>query len=207
MGTLLEEMARKDFYYLRDANTKANSVDEVSSIVNIRDPIQRSKLIVTLALLNSANQECAKKIYELFKIDILNLSILNDKNEIDDKIADEYLLLLTMAANHPAFEFAMKTTISTQLKLFETKLNYDKIEPHERQEQSTSNNNNTNSQKNDIENDYNSSCDITLTPAPLTMKSANLESFHSVEGSNSGIFVLKVLNANYLTPPSLFYFD
>ena len=195
MGTCIEELARKDYNYLRDAETKANVLNEVHSIKDISDRVQRSKLIVTLALLNSTNQECAREVYKRIERDILTMKT-KEISDIYDKFADEYLLILAMAANHPAFEFWMKTVISNHLKLFETQLSNDRIEPQEMiiNQAATSSSNNNNNIKNEIENDYSSSGDITITSTPLTIKSINFESAHLVEGTNSYKFAIKVIN-------------
>ena len=164
IGTCIEELARKDFNYLKDAESKANTLIEVSSIDDLSDRVQRSKLIVTLALMSSTNQECARSLFNLFKCDILNV-IANSKDEVDDKIADEYLLMLTMAANHPAFEFVMRTIISNQLKQVEAKFN-NKME----------------------QNDCSSNENVTQ----MNIKSINFEGVHSIEGTDNYKFVIKV---------------
>lgn len=199
IGTCIEDLARKDFNYLLDAEVKANTLAEVSTIEDISDRVQRSKLIVTLALLYSSNHDCARKIFELIKCDSLGF-ITNDKNEFDDKIADEYLLVLTMAANHPAFEFIMKTVISNQLKLVENKLYNDKATTPGQPEPISEVINN----KNDTENDYTSVGDVTLTTssAPLTIKSVNFEGVHFIEGTNSYEFMIKVCDCLLLLPLS-----
>jgi hypothetical protein len=125
IGSCIEELARKDYNYLRDAEIKANTVQEVLTMQDISDKVTRSKMIVTLALLTSTNQECARLLYDTLKIDIVN--ILNSTKALDDIIADEYLLLLTMASNHPAFDFLMKTIMNEQLKRAEFKLKTDNI--------------------------------------------------------------------------------
>lgn len=121
IGSCIEELARKDYNYLRDAEVKANTLSEVLSMHDISDKVTRSKMIVTLALLNSTNEECARLIYDILNVDIL--MILNNITSINETIADEFLLLFTMATNHPAFDFNMKTNMCDQLKKIEAKLN------------------------------------------------------------------------------------
>jgi hypothetical protein len=125
IGSCIEELARKDYNYLRDAEVKANTIQEVLTMQDISDKVTRSKMIVTLALLTSTNQECARLLYDTLKIDIVN--VLNSTKLLDDIIADEYLLLLTMASNHPAFDFLMKTIMNEQLKRAEFKLKSENI--------------------------------------------------------------------------------
>jgi hypothetical protein len=128
IGSCIEELARKDYNYLRDAEVKANTLSEVLSMHDISDKVTRSKMIVTLALLNSTNEECARLIYDVLNVDILML--LNSITSLNETIADEFLLLFTMATNHPAFDFNMKTTMCDQLKKIETKLNTASHQAH-----------------------------------------------------------------------------
>ncbi|RNA36532.1 zinc finger CCHC domain-containing 14 [Brachionus plicatilis] len=127
LGSCIEELARKDYLYLKDAELKANSIQEIQQFKDICDKITRSKMIVTLALLASNNYECARLLFEFLNVDIC-LTI--DKMKLiymDAKIADEFLLLLTMAANHPAFDFQMKTKMSHLYISTENKLKTEEI--------------------------------------------------------------------------------
>ena len=126
LGSCIEELARKDYTYLRDAEIKANAAYEIQQMRDISDKITRSKMIVTLALLASSNYECARLIYDLLNVDILDL-LDKMKSNLDEKIADEFLLLLTMAANHPAFDFQMKTKMSQLSINAEKKLKQFKV--------------------------------------------------------------------------------
>lgn len=126
LGSCIEELARKDYTYLRDAEIKANAAYEIQQMRDISDKITRSKMIVTLALLASSNYECARLIYDLLNVDIPDL-LDKMKPTLDEKIADEFLLLLTMAANHPAFDFQMKTKMSQLCINAEKKLKQFKV--------------------------------------------------------------------------------
>lgn len=129
LGSCIEELARKEYTYLRDAEIKANTVNEIQLMKDIADKVTRSKMIVSLALLASNNYECARLLYDLLNVDIVELL---DRMKLwygglDEKIADEFLLLLTMAANHPAFDFQMKTKMSQLYFCAEQKLKQNKI--------------------------------------------------------------------------------
>ena len=126
LGSCIEELARKDYSYLRDAEYKANNPPEITNMRDISNKVTRSKMIVTLALLGSNNFECARLLYELLNV---NINDLLDKMQVslDEKVADEFLLLLTMAANHPAFDFQMKTRMSQLYLCAESKLKLTKI--------------------------------------------------------------------------------
>ena len=128
LGSCIEELARKDFMYLQDAELKANSMREIHMMRDLCDKITRSKMIVTLALLGSSNVDCAKLLYDILNIDIGDLlERMRENLNLDEKIADEFLLMLTMAANHPAFDFQMKTRMSQLYLLAEHRLRAGKV--------------------------------------------------------------------------------
>ncbi len=77
-------------------------------------------------MVSIGNHECARYLYDLLNIDIMDL-LEKMKSCMDEKIADEFLLLLTMAANHPAFDFQMKTKMSQLYLNAEYKLKQSKI--------------------------------------------------------------------------------
>lgn len=111
-GTCLEDLGRRDFYTLRDEEAKANNITEISKIHNIHDPNMRSKFIVVLSLLNSANSQCAKELFKVLcdelKIELLvSLGVLSDP-----KLLEYYLLLLALAQYHPAFTFTQQVFLS-----------------------------------------------------------------------------------------------
>ena len=127
LGSCIEELARKEYGYLRDAEIKANAPIEIQLMNEISDKVTRSKMIVTLALLGSNNFECARLLYDLLNVDIADLLEKMEDAKLDEKIADEFLLMLTMAANHPAFDFQMKTRMSQLYLCAEQKLKHKKI--------------------------------------------------------------------------------
>ena len=131
LGSCIEELARKEYSYLRDAELKANAAYEIQLMSEISDKVTRSKMIVTLALLGSSNVECARLLYDLLDVDIASLLEKMEVAHLDQKIADEFLLMLTMAANHPAFDFQMKTRMSQLYLCAEQKLRLKKVLPGE----------------------------------------------------------------------------
>lgn len=111
-GTCLEDLARKEYYILRDKELEANNVTEVSKIRNIHDDQVRNNLIIVLSLLNSSNTLCAKEIFRILseeiKLDVLaSLRIFSDS-----KLLEQYLLLLTLAQHHPAFNFSQQNYLA-----------------------------------------------------------------------------------------------
>ncbi|CAF0772993.1 unnamed protein product [Didymodactylos carnosus] len=145
IGSCLEEVARKDYFYLLEAETKANSTSTKylthaqpipittsrsttnncdalnETIADFNDQRERAFTIVDLALLHTDNRECALKIFKRLKscdcIKLIDEKLA--KEEIDEYIADEFLIIFQLAANHPAFSFEMRTQMSQILKELE----------------------------------------------------------------------------------------
>lgn len=114
LGSCLEDLARKDYHSLRDAEIKANNPADLSGLTNITDEVVRSKLLVSLALLGSDNREAARVLYRtLTHID----TVINNYGLAlnDGRTGEEFLLLFTMASNHPAFSFHQKQVLRQQL--------------------------------------------------------------------------------------------
>ncbi|KAM4721729.1 zinc finger CCHC domain-containing protein 14 [Rhinophrynus dorsalis] len=114
LGSCLEDLSRKDYHSLRDAEIKANNPADLGSLTNLTDEVVRSKLLVSLALLGSDNREAAGVLCRtLTHID----SIINNYGlQLNDgRTGDEFLLLFTMATNHPAFSFHQKQVLRKEL--------------------------------------------------------------------------------------------
>ncbi|XP_072242794.1 zinc finger CCHC domain-containing protein 14 [Leuresthes tenuis] len=114
LGSCLEDLARKDYHSLRDAEIKANNPADLSGLTNITDEVVRSKLLVSLALLGSDNREAAGVLYRtLTHID----AVINNYGLAlnDGRTEEQFLLLFTMASNHPAFSFHQKQVLRQQL--------------------------------------------------------------------------------------------
>ncbi|XP_061533475.1 zinc finger CCHC domain-containing protein 14 isoform X2 [Phycodurus eques] len=114
LGSCLEDLSRKDYHSLRDAEIKANNPTDLSGLTNITDEVVRSKLLVSLALLGSDNREAAGVLYQtLTHID----TVINNYGLAlnDGRAEEQFLLLFTMASNHPAFSFHQKRVLRQQL--------------------------------------------------------------------------------------------
>ncbi|KAG2469645.1 ZCH14 protein, partial [Polypterus senegalus] len=114
LGSCLEDLAGKDYHSLRDAEIKANNPADLATLTNITDEVVRSKLLISLALLNSDNREAAGVLFRtLTHID----SIINNYGlQLNDgQTGDQFLLLFTMASNHPAFSFHQKQVLRKEL--------------------------------------------------------------------------------------------
>ncbi|KAJ3597089.1 hypothetical protein NHX12_003489 [Muraenolepis orangiensis] len=115
LGSCLEDLARKDYNSLRDAEIKANNPADLSGLTNITDEVVRSKLLVSLALLGSDNREAAGVLYRtLTHIDTVlnNYGLPLDGGQTEE----QFLLLFTMASNHPAFSFHQKQLLRHELR-------------------------------------------------------------------------------------------
>ncbi|XP_029377951.1 zinc finger CCHC domain-containing protein 14 isoform X2 [Echeneis naucrates] len=114
LGSCLEDLARKDYHSLRDAEIKANNPADLSGLTNITDEVVRSKLLVSLALLGSDNRDAAGVLYRtLTHTD----TVINNYGLAlnDGRTEEQFLLLFTMASNHPAFSFHQKQVLRQQL--------------------------------------------------------------------------------------------
>uniref|UniRef100_A0A8C4VPJ5 Zinc finger CCHC-type containing 2 n=2 Tax=Gopherus evgoodei TaxID=1825980 RepID=A0A8C4VPJ5_9SAUR len=139
LGSCLEDLARKDYHCLRDAEAKANGLSDPGQLGDFRDPAVRSKLIVYLALLGSENREAAARLHCLLpQVDSVLKSCGARVREEDGPEEDmegpgengqalpaeslgfgaqeELLLLFTMASLHPAFSFHQRVTLREHLE-------------------------------------------------------------------------------------------
>ncbi|CAN2389250.1 zinc finger CCHC domain-containing protein 14 [Pristimantis euphronides] len=114
LGCCLEDLARKDYHSLRDSEIKANNPADLGSLTNLADEVVRSRLLVSLALLASDNREAAGALCRtLTHIDSIINNLGLQLNE--GRTGDEFLLLFTMATNHPAFSFHQKQLLRKEL--------------------------------------------------------------------------------------------
>ena len=122
IGTVLEDMARKDYVYLRDGEIKANSPQDVAnnSSNSLSDNTLRGKLLLSLALMESRNIQCAEIVYNLLKKAEREIHIIaRQYSGVRNNITDELELILTMATHHPALTFRQKLEIHSILKDFQ----------------------------------------------------------------------------------------
>uniref|UniRef100_A0A4W4FMJ9 Zinc finger, CCHC domain containing 14 n=2 Tax=Electrophorus electricus TaxID=8005 RepID=A0A4W4FMJ9_ELEEL len=114
LGACLEDLARKDYHSLRDAEIKANSPADLADLTDITDEVVRSKLLISLALLSSDNRVAAGILFRtlahtdsIISSSGLELSAAETREQVQ--------LLFTMASNHPAFSFHQKQVLRQQL--------------------------------------------------------------------------------------------
>ena len=122
IGSCLEDLARKDFIYLRDAEIKANDIAEIKKLKHdFMDEGTRSRVSLYLALLYSTNNACSHTMFELLSRVEPSLRQQSAKctNSVDTTLAEDAVLILAMAANHPAFTFSQRQQLYRDLKSVE----------------------------------------------------------------------------------------
>ena len=129
IGSCVEDLARKDYHVLREAELKANDLNEIKTLTNMLDKVTRSKLNIYLALLHSTNTVCSNVLYNtLTSTEPLHqLTFLNVPNNVKMRQAEEGLLLYTMAAHHSAFTFSQRQVLFEKLHALERILECDKV--------------------------------------------------------------------------------
>uniref|UniRef100_A0AAY4ARH8 Zinc finger, CCHC domain containing 2 n=1 Tax=Denticeps clupeoides TaxID=299321 RepID=A0AAY4ARH8_9TELE len=130
LGSCLEDLARKDFYVLRDAEVRANSQSDLGLLVDVGDPVVRSKLLVCLSLLSSGNRECAGILFRTLSHIYSALDLENGgaspaahgnsgrhhgPGRAEAGSLEQLALLFTMASLHPAFPFHQREAVRSQL--------------------------------------------------------------------------------------------
>ncbi|XP_013380648.1 zinc finger CCHC domain-containing protein 14 [Lingula anatina] len=112
VGSCVENLAKRNFVFLREAENQANSVSEIDKLRDLTDETVRSRINVYLALLYSTNIQCSNVLF-----DILSTCVESaiPKLSMDEEIANELLLMLTVAVNHPVFTFEQREVLSKHL--------------------------------------------------------------------------------------------
>ncbi|XP_035981444.1 zinc finger CCHC domain-containing protein 2 [Fundulus heteroclitus] len=156
LGSYLEDLARKDYHVLRDFECRANNPGDLGLLVDVVDPVIRSKLIVCLSLLGSDRRECAGILSRILSSVDLALSCRSldcslppftepqhhphpsfppcpdgsvcqqNRDEPAAGALEQLALLYTMASLHPAFHFHQREVIRGQLEKIELALAEEK---------------------------------------------------------------------------------
>ncbi|OWF37987.1 zinc finger CCHC domain-containing protein 2-like [Mizuhopecten yessoensis] len=109
IGSVVEDLAKKDYHFLREHEIRANSQEKLSEIKHNDPHALANNMALSLALLHSWNASCANIIFEILTS---NLKSAFDVTWASDTATrDVILLVLMMAKNHPAFTFYQKTVI------------------------------------------------------------------------------------------------
>ncbi len=116
IGALVEDLARKNYHVLREAEIKANDLATVRALTtNLLDPVTRCQLNIYLALLHSTNVVCSNALFNTLTClePLHQCAALTLPGSV--RLREEILLLFTMAANHPAFTFSQRQVLLEKL--------------------------------------------------------------------------------------------
>ena len=110
IGSCVEDLAKKDYIHLRELENESNDQYQLRtcSDPDIFDERTRSRLNISISLLYSLNTVCAHVLFEVLsqiEHQIIRDQECPDSRLLDPQIAEDVVLLFTMAANHPAFTF------------------------------------------------------------------------------------------------------
>ena len=136
IASIVEDQARKDFNTLRESASKANNVTELKKLCpDLFKATDRSTLLVYLSLLNSTNTVCSHVLANMLaRLEAQRLAChlrmshaggakpTPGAGVINSDIADDVILLYTMAAYHPAFSISQRLQLSDYLQKAETYL-------------------------------------------------------------------------------------
>uniref|UniRef100_A0A1A9W033 CCHC-type domain-containing protein n=1 Tax=Glossina brevipalpis TaxID=37001 RepID=A0A1A9W033_9MUSC len=107
LGTCLEELGRRDSQELRGMELRVNKPQDLATDINVcqkgepTDMKVRRRVALCLALMRVCNRTCVNEIFRILESwGELDFSSVTDKD-----ILEELLLVYTMAANHPVFDF------------------------------------------------------------------------------------------------------
>ena len=115
IGSCVEDLAKQNFHYLREAELKANDKHEWSKSTDLSDPVIRSRVNIYTTLLYSANRLCSGILFRtLTEMNVT--ALLGLPTGLNATVGQELLLLLTLATNHPAFDFNQKQIVCELLQ-------------------------------------------------------------------------------------------
>lgn len=124
VGSCLEDLARKDYVSLREYELKSNDSSGYTTLMadSPGEELQNT-LNIYVSLLHSTNTVCANSLFHILEglqgrlQQTLSQGLSGDSKEVnDEKVAQDFLLLFTMAAHHPAFTFSQRIKLFDCLK-------------------------------------------------------------------------------------------
>eukprot|EP00118_Oscarella_pearsei_P009272 m.52565 g.52565 ORF g.52565 m.52565 type:complete len:866 (+) comp34217_c0_seq10:97-2694(+) len=116
-AVVLEDMCRKDYHELQSIEYQLNSLSNVQMTgesPSLLEKASRHKLLTAFALLRSDNQPVGQKLFDL----LVRALDPNGTLKEDAEVYEEALLLLLMAANHPAFLFDHRKWLWQKIEQF-----------------------------------------------------------------------------------------
>lgn len=131
IGSYLEDLARKDYSELKEFETKANDSEALRETpVNEATKDSCGALNVYISLLHSDNSFCAHVLFNMLRglKDLIQDSVKQSSSSdipamCDFEMADDILLLFTMALHHPAFTFSQRFQLYSDRKALKSLLN------------------------------------------------------------------------------------
>lgn len=119
VGSVLEDLARKDYARLKEIETKANDYETLRETrIDELSKYACGTVSVYLSLLHSDNSFCAHALFDM----LVRIKCLVDETVgragsgavLDFAIADDLFLLFTMAQYHPAFMFTQRKELQRE---------------------------------------------------------------------------------------------
>ena len=131
LGSCVEDLARRNYHFLREAEIKANDINEIKTLLNLFDEVTRSKLNIYLALLHSGNTVCSNALYNTLTciepLPVHKWTLSNLPNNSKMRFVEEIVLLYTMGAHHPAFTFSQRQVLFEKLQAAQSILDVEKV--------------------------------------------------------------------------------
>lgn len=111
LGSVVVDLCKKDYIYLREQENKANKPEELESLkqnpTDIKN-LQRA-MAMNLALLHTDNTHCASIVFDILENNMKQAFTITPSTEKES--VDIILLVLAMAIRHPAFNFCQRTKL------------------------------------------------------------------------------------------------
>ncbi|KAK3086490.1 hypothetical protein FSP39_019124 [Pinctada imbricata] len=120
IGSVVEDLAKKDYHFLREHEIKANRQSDLLHYYTCDERTLRNAMALNLALLHSWNTTCANTIFDILETNMKRAFQVS--LSIDSEDINVILLVLTMAMNHPAFTFHQRDRIFNYYKRVEQQL-------------------------------------------------------------------------------------
>ncbi|XP_061163257.1 zinc finger CCHC domain-containing protein 2-like [Saccostrea echinata] len=111
IGSVVEDLCKKDYIYLREQENKANKPEELESLKQNSTDIRNLQhaMAMNLALLHTDNTHCASIVFDILENNLKRAFSVTPSTEKDS--VDIILLVLSMAVRHPAFSFHQRTKL------------------------------------------------------------------------------------------------
>lgn len=111
IGSVVVDLCKKDYIYLREQENKANKPEELASLKQNPTDIKnlQQTMALNLALLHTDNTHCASIVFDILENNMKQAFSITTATEKES--VDIILLVLTMAMRHPAFTFYQRNKL------------------------------------------------------------------------------------------------